>query len=34
MVGSIHLMLMRLQPDDSRPSPSFKYRKNQEIITG
>ena len=33
-IGSIHLMLRRLQPDESRPSPPFKYRKNQEIITG
>ena len=33
-IGSIHLMLRRLQPDESRPSAPFKYRKNQEIITG
>ena len=33
-IGSIHLMLRRLQPDESRPSPPFKYRKNQEILTG
>jgi putative transposase len=33
-IGSIHLMLRRLNPDESRPSAPFKYRKNQEIITG
>jgi len=33
-VSSIHLMLKRLGPNQSRPSPGFKYRKNQEIITG
>ena len=33
-VSSIHLMLRRLEPNRSRPSPGFKYRKNQEIITG
>ena len=33
-VSSIHLMLRRLKPDTSRPAPPFKYRKNQEIITG
>ena len=33
-IGSIHLMLRRLQPDETRPSPPFKYRKNQEIVTG
>ena len=33
-IGSIHLMLRRLRPDESRPSAPFKYRKNQEIITG
>jgi putative transposase len=34
MVGSIHLMLRRLKPDQSRPSPPFKYRENQRIVTG
>ena len=33
-IGSIHLMLRRLRPDESRPSAPFKYGKNQEIITG
>ncbi len=33
-IGSIHLMLKRLQPDETRPLAPFKYRKNQENITG
>jgi putative transposase len=33
-VSSIHLMLKRLEPNQDRPSPPFKYRKNQEIVTG
>jgi putative transposase len=33
-IGAIHLMLRRLEPDLSRPSPPFKYRKNQELVTG
>jgi putative transposase len=31
---SIHLMLMFLKPDKLKDPISFKYRKNQEIITG
>lgn len=33
-IGSIHLMLKRLQPDETRPMAPFKYRENQGIITG
>ena len=33
-IGSIHLMLKRLQPDETRPLAPFKYRKNRGIITG
>jgi putative transposase len=33
-ISSIHRMLKLLKPDRSRPSIPFKYRKNQEIITG
>src|SRR3954453_17079320 len=33
-IGSIHLMLRRLQPDKSWSSPPFKYRKTQENVTG
>ena len=33
-ISSIHRMLRLLKPDRSKPSVPFKYRKNQEIITG
>lgn len=33
-ISSIHRMLKLLKPDRSKPSVPFKYRKNQEIITG
>ena len=33
-ISSIHRMLKLLKPDRSKPVIPFKYRKNQEIITG
>lgn len=33
-ISSIHRMLKFLKPHRSRPAIPFKYRKNQEIITG
>lgn len=33
-ISSIHRMLKFLEPDRSKPSIPFKYRKTQEIITG
>ena len=34
MVGSIHRMLRTLKPDLCNPPAPFKYRENQELVTG
>lgn len=34
MVGSIHRMLRTLKPDLCNPHAPFKYRENQELVTG
>ena len=33
-LSSIHRMLRYIRPDETKPRPTFKYRKSQEIIPG